>query len=474
MDQDFHYYGAFYAARIGGQYSPEDATTIAKASNFIDFLSNEGYAGYWRMVRDTTKPASGDFDVVAKVDYPRYTFQGTISTGLSGSRGLWAAYHFMPGNYADPPGTPTPEEVHGPAVAAQLPGHNCREVTMDSSLGINAETAMLLNRPQSALSRALIMDTLRCFRDTGRLRDILNMAAGGKEMLAEYDNQDILHRFALLLLGARAHVIADTWAHQDWSAVNKAINTYWDIDGGFLEDQFYQRIKYRYTDAEDWIRVHLSSTYLLTNENFAAVPNATTYIGHGWMGHFPDFSFINYLYRPTWRPKKADPTERNNPVEYRYAFLELCSLFAQAANRTFQPAENEQQLATAQNAISAHWDLADPKNCPRCLSSDTWMQEMNKIGIAEPLTRIDARQEPDEKARLDGLIYHKDVMGTRYGTYYVNLASDLYLFQIAVDYHFQFVKHWLTRNNIGANLFSGSWSRAYGPLPQEIEAFLDT
>lgn len=474
MDQDFHYYGAFYAARIGGQYSPEDATTIAKASNFIDFLSNEGYGGYWRMVRDTTKPESGDFDVVAKVDYPRYTFQGTISTGLSGSRGLWAAFHFMPGNYDDPPGTPTPADVHGTAVANRLPGHSRREVTLSSSLGIDAETATLLNRPQSALSRVLIKDTLRSVRDTERLKAILNLAAGGRELLAEYDNKDILHRFALLLLGARAHVIADTWAHQDWSAVNKAINTYWDIDGGLLEDQFYQRIKYRYTDTDDWTRVHLSITNLKSNENFVAVPNATSYLGHGWMGHFPDFSFINYLYRPTWRPKKADPIERNNPVEYRHAFLELCSLFAQAGNGPFQPGENEQQLTAAQNAISAHRDLADPENCARCFSSDKWMQEMGSIGIEQPLTRIDPRQEPDERARLDGLIYHKDVMGTRYGTYYVNLASDLYLFQIAADYHFQFVRHWLARNNIGANLFNGSWSRAYGPLPKEIETFLDT
>ncbi|MGF1676865.1 MAG: DUF6765 family protein [Rivularia sp. (in: cyanobacteria)] len=59
MDQDFHYYGTYYAARVGGNYSQEDATLIAKASNFIDFLSNERYAGYWHIVSNTEKSTVG-------------------------------------------------------------------------------------------------------------------------------------------------------------------------------------------------------------------------------------------------------------------------------------------------------------------------------------------------------------------------------------------------------------------------------
>ncbi len=473
MDQDFHFYGAFYAAKIGGQYNREDATTIAKASNFIDFLSNEAYAGYWRLVHDTVKPENGDFDVAAKVDYPRYSFQGTLSAGLSGSKGLWAAFHFTPGNYDDPPGTPTSVEIHGESVAARLPGHTLRDVTPDSSLGIDAGVAKLLNRPQNPLSRTLIKDTVDCLQQPERLKAVLSMAAGGRELLAEYDNEDILKRFSLLLLGARAHVIADTWAHQDWSAVNNSVNTYWDIDGDLIHDQFYQNIKYRYADGDDWEKVHLSSTYQLTNENFAAVPNATTYLGHGWMGHFPDYSFIDYYYKPCWRPKEAAPIERNNRTEYANAFLELCSMFARANNKTFQPRDVETQLAAAQKAISGHCDLSNADNCPRVFSSGLWMNEMEQLGIEKPLDPIDTKKEPDERATLNGLIHHDDLMGTRYGTYYIHLASDLYLFQIAVDYHFQFVKHWLTRNHIGAGLFDGNWSRAYGPLPETINEFFD-
>ncbi|MEH2046160.1 DUF6765 family protein [Nostoc sp.] len=98
MDQDFHYYGTYYAAMTGG-YSKEDATLIAKASNFIDFLNNENYAGYWKMVRDTEKRSDQNYQVAAEVDYPRYSFQGNISVGFNtGSGGLWASFHFLPGN----------------------------------------------------------------------------------------------------------------------------------------------------------------------------------------------------------------------------------------------------------------------------------------------------------------------------------------------------------------------------------------
>ena len=67
MDQDFHYYGTYYAARVGN-YTQEDATVIAKASNFIDFLSNEKYAGYWHIVSNTEKCSDPHYHVIAKVE----------------------------------------------------------------------------------------------------------------------------------------------------------------------------------------------------------------------------------------------------------------------------------------------------------------------------------------------------------------------------------------------------------------------
>jgi hypothetical protein len=476
MDQDFHYYGTFYAARIGGNYTQEEATLIAKASNFIDFLSNEKYAGYWNIVSNTEKQPNQTYDVVAKVDYPRYTFQGTLSTGASGSSGLWASFHFPPGNYADPANTPTKIEVHGKEVADLLPDHQVREIDPDSSLAnkISSDIGKLLNRPQSALSRSLINDTIQCLNDSSRLEKIVVRAAGGKALLEQQDREEILKRFGLLLLGIRAHVIADTWAHQDWCSVDNVINTYWDIDDSWINNQFAQHIEYQDVN-QIWKKVKLSAT---SDENLKAAPNQTSYLGHGWMGHFPDYSFVKYRYKPCWRQKNADPLERNNPNEYKYAFLELCSLFSQATGRKFQPQNEESKLAAANNAISSSIEISDKQNCPRAYSANRWKEEMDKVQIQAPSLLIDTQKEPDEKTVLSGQVdyinHTFDPLGlSRYGTFYINLTSDLYLFQIAADYQFQFVKNWTQTHNIGLNkLFEDSWSKQPGSLSNQISEIL--
>ena len=238
LDQDFHYYGTFYAARLAG-HGTTDATLIAKCSNFIDFLSNEGYGGYWRLVRESTRRASRDlYTVVGDVNSPRYTFQGTLSTGAAPEDGMWCSYHFTPGNYPDPMGIPTPTQVHGRAVAARLPkrlrNNAGQHHEVRATPGVtDVKLAKLLNRPMSALSRAMIADTTLCMTDPARLRAILQRAVGAGELLPDNEAaaKDILARFRLALLGARAHVLADTWAHQDWSGVSHSMNTYWDVTG---------------------------------------------------------------------------------------------------------------------------------------------------------------------------------------------------------------------------------------------------
>ncbi len=464
MDQDFHYYGTYYAARVSGKYNREDASLIAKASNFIDFLNNGSYGGYWKIVSNTEKPADDNYDIVGEVDYPRYTFQGTISTGASESGGLWASYHFTPGNYPDPDGTPSPAEVHGKTVASLLPGHQMRNVKPHSSLTIDANMAKLLNRPQSALSRYLIQDTITCLTNPKRLEAILNISAGSKALLASDNKDDIVKRFSLILLDARAHVIADTWAHQDWSAANNVMNTYWNVDGGWYKDYSYQEIKYQDT-AGNWQNVHLSSTYSFSNENLTAVPNTVCYVGHGWMGHMPDFSFIKYRYKPCWQDYDESPLERDNPTEYKHAFLELCSWFSNTGGNAFEPQNAEAKLAAAQKAISSACDIADGNILARVHSAGKWKYEMDLVDIESPVDEIDTQAEPDPKAVLEGQIhYDTTLLGTRYGTYYVNYASNLYLFEIAADYHFQSVKNWLTTHGIGADLFNDSWSQELGPL----------
>lgn len=470
MDQDFHYYGTYYAARIGGNYSQKDATVIATASNFIDFLSNEKYAGYWHIVSNTEKSLERDYNVIAKVDYPRYTFQGTLSTGASGSSGLWASFHFPPGNYNDPVGTPTKIDVHGKDVAALLPDYHLREIDPDSSLKskITPDIGKLLNRPQSALSRAMIKDTIRCLTDSSRLENILIKSAGGKTLLSSANKESILKRFGLLLLGVRAHVIGDTWAHQDWCALDHVINTYWDIDNSRLKNDVWQNIEYQ-DMGQSWKKVKLSCT---SHENLQAAPNVPPcYVGHGWMGHFPDYSFVKYRYKPCWSPKSAWSLERDNPTEYNHAFLELCSLFSQASGSQFRSQDKKSQLVAAQKAISSPIEIDNQNNCPRYHSAEKWKEEMNKVALEKPKIAIDTRKEPDEETVLKGKFDHPIVLEAinRYGSLYIQAASDLHLFQIAADYQFWFVKDWTQKHEIGVGkLFDDTWAKAIGILSPDI------
>ncbi len=200
--------------------------------------------------------------------------------------------------------------------------------------------------------------------------------------------------------------------------------------------------------------------------NLQAAPS-TCKLGHGWMGHLPDFSFISYFYKPFWNSNDGI-IERDNKKEYMFAFIELCSLFARSKGKYFIPDDHKKALDAAKEAIGTSCKLAE-KKLGRVVSAKAWINVMDKLGYGTPKCVIDVEKEPDTKAVLKGEIDYNSMMGTRYGTYYINLKSDLYLFEIAADYHFHFVKYYLNSHNVGKGLFDDSWCRQLGPLSKNIE-----
>ncbi|GEM_PF-3126001 len=492
MDQDFHYYGTYYAAKKSG-FSKDDATLIAKAANFIDFFTNESYAAYWKLVSDTQK--SSHYTIVASLDFPRYTFQGTMSTGFAPEDGLWCSYHFAPGNYADPANTYSRENVHGNEVARYLPQFQIRDTNggkkiLENPLFYGLTTRKykeelkyghMLNRPQSALSRHIIMDAIQCATNNARLEAILSYATGG-EYLLQHNKEENLRRFKLILLGVRAHVIADTWAHQDFCGLNNVLNTYWDVKytGDFFGGWREQSIEYDDGTTNGWKRQVLSKAEAeidqlfrkvgvklgLLSKNLEAVPNGISYAGHGWMGHLPDFSFAKFQYKPCW----ADPknvTLRDNPQEYEYAWVELVSLFTQAkgTGHLKLDANFQTDLNKAISAIKSACKLEDTAT-GRKTSANAWQKAFGEI----PSTTIDVDLEPDANAILEGMVEKTNRLD-RYGTDYVTINSDLYLFQIAADYHFWFVKSYLEQQNLYR--YKGSWSQQISALSPKVLTLFD-
>lgn len=500
MDQDFHYYGTYYAAKKGG-FSKDDATLIAKAANFIDFFTNESYAAYWKLVSDTKK--TSHYTILGNLDFPRYTFQGTMSVGFAPEDGLWCSYHFAPGNYADPANTYSRESVHGNEVARYLPQFQTRDTNGGKKIlenplyyGITTlkyrkdlQYGHLLNRPQSALSRHIIMDAIQCATNPSRLESILSYAKGG-EYLLQHNKEENLRRFKLILLGVRAHVIADTWAHQDFCGLNNVLNTYWDVSytGGLsspieihINRHSFLNVKYtgdwgleQFIEYDDgttngWKKQMLSKIKAgigLLSENLEAVPNGISYTGHGWMGHLPDFSFAKFQYKPCW----ADPknvTVRDNPQQYEYAWVELASLFTQAkgAGHLKLDASFQNDLNKAISAIKTPCKL-EAKVTGRKASANAWQKAFGDL----PSTMIDVDKEPDSPAVLDGMV-EKTNHFDRYGTHYVTINSDLYLFQIAADYHFWFVKSYLEQQNLYR--YKGSWSQQISALSPKVLTLFD-
>lgn len=467
MDQDYHYFATYLAAMISGRNN-DDASLIARAANYVDFFNEQRFRGYWVFKKNGVQ--------IAKVDYPRYTFQANISGQAVGAEGLWAAFHFLPGNY----------EVQKQYVK-KLPDTIVKEMTegtfkkRDNTSGDDRTNHWRLTRPLSALSRAIATDTHLLAKDG--IREILFHGTGLRDLIDKEKDKYIEERFFKILTGIRAHVIADTWAHQDFTGVRSVVNTYYDVEK--LKSKTYG-IKYKIPEKQEYTYTVLRHKGGHPFEDmpkgvFESAPalGKLAYLGHGWMGHLPDYSFISYQYRPCWK-KDYDVHDRNNPAVYFDAFYDIL-YFLYLAEGT----EGDQApwRAIARNkdlikkAITTVWSHIS--KIPRVVSSDAWRTCIKEI-VHQPPPPLNTFMETGDHAKLDGeekIQFKAKQIFTAYGTFTMEIMnsqgkpSDFYLFQLAADYHFQYVKSWLSivRNH---NL-SDSWSVQPGPLGSEIKELTD-
>lgn len=121
--------------------------------------------------------------------------------------------------------------------------------------------------------------------------------------------------------GIAMHVIADTWAHQYFAGtpsivINNVNQYFYEIicTDGMIEEH---KIRFNHNPAtpDNLEKRDYTNTMFQINEN--SVMN----LGHGRVGHFPDYSFARYRYMPAW----ADFNEvvKDNPVDYSLAFAQM-------------------------------------------------------------------------------------------------------------------------------------------------------
>ena len=126
---------------------------------------------------------------------------------------------------------------------------------------------------------------------------------------------------SLQAVGIAMHVLADTWAHQNFAGtpslvINNTNRYFFELfeDGdGYRE----QKITFRHSvSAPDDFEQSIYTSSLYSNSE-----NSIMNLGHGRAGHLPDYSFIRYKYLPAW----GDYEEiiKDNPLDYFHAFTQM-------------------------------------------------------------------------------------------------------------------------------------------------------
>ena len=123
---------------------------------------------------------------------------------------------------------------------------------------------------------------------------------------------------SLQAVGIAMHVLADTWAHQNFAGtpslvINNTNYHFYEL----LEDGQRRQMEFRHNpSAEDD-----PEKSIYTNSLFQSQENSIMNLGHGRAGHLPDYSFVRYAYLPAW----ADYEEiiKDNPSDYHHAFCQM-------------------------------------------------------------------------------------------------------------------------------------------------------
>ncbi|NOI58458.1 DUF6765 family protein [Vibrio coralliilyticus] len=377
MDYDFHYYGTKTAALLAG-WSAEEAEEIAEAALFIDYCDWKNFG----------------YDIDGNGKYVVYTAQFNdlyTNTDLKADPSIWVPFHFLPGNYnyhnADP---------------------NFRTRNTKDSLD---KVSGSLCRPYSYLALKMIDHT----------RDVINQ-------------HKLTGKAKTYWIGARMHILADTWAHQDFSGLSDS-----ELNNIAGDIEFFDYKEKRFLDLTQWP--------MFTKEDTKASPNMLSSVGHGNAGHLPDISWGQYRYRPNWANENV-VLFRDNRVKFREAFMKLTEVlyFLRTGHRpdVFVRDNREDKWGISQNicsilylggrrgtAIVIPQRIMEIINTPQqlgsgpesCFSSTArlWHDYLKSKGITNNVERTGNNQTDWERALIDK--YKNGITKERWKSGFANLLS---------------------------------------------------
>ena len=145
--------------------------------------------------------------------------------------------------------------------------------------------------------------------------------------------------------GIAMHILADTWAHRNFAGtpslvINNSNRYFYELfpDGdGYTE----KKLTFRHSASapDDLERSIYTSSLSVTSEN--SIMN----LGHGRVGHRPDYCFIRYKYLPAWGG--YEELVKDNPADYHNAFCQMiyAMKYLRGVNETFERGHYDTEAA---------------------------------------------------------------------------------------------------------------------------------
>lgn len=334
MNIDFHYYGTFLAARIAG-FEEEEAMVIAHSAQYVD----ESNASMVDSELNNLLGMQPQPTVMDNTEYAKYyenPFSKWSSDQLTEIHRAWMPFHFLPGNLEN-----------------EIPYQ-----------GVTSYSGWFSNWKLD--DEQLNHFKLICNSNSNTVLSMINNTSYS-------ESAPNLH-----MIGLRMHVLADTWSHKYYIGtpawyINDAGNTVQELYEGKCFD----------------LNFNISSAYLPVigqdkpdiREYCASPPEATydgiTYLGHGRMGHLPDYPYLHYKYSPQWKSNNQGndkEVEKDNPTEFMSAFTQM--VYALECIKNNNPFELN-KYASLDAGVKAK--IQDVINIRKVDQSDDWNNLIDEL-----------------------------------------------------------------------------------------------
>lgn len=124
----------------------------------------------------------------------------------------------------------------------------------------------------------------------------------------------------LQAVGIAMHVLADTWSHSYFAGIGS--NVINDINSYFYEIiekdgiETERKVEFKHLPGKDDFE-HSRYNNSIAHDSEASI----MCIGHGRLGHMPDYSFLKYKYMPAWG--NYEVIVKDNPTDYFNAFCQM-------------------------------------------------------------------------------------------------------------------------------------------------------